>query len=297
MADRLVDSEANCRRIMNVEQCFGTSGQPLSAPNRILIGEGVLTKMCRKGPKPRQFFLFNDILVYGNIVISKKKYNQQHIMPLENITLKPVPDEGNLRNGWQIISPSKSFSIYAATPSEKTEWMSHIAKCAQDLVTKHGRKSTVADPSPVWVPDSDAPVCMHCRKSEFSILNRRHHCRRCGIVCCNTCAGKRWLLPHQSAKPLRVCLTCFYKLSSAPSSDLSTNTDGWAKPKYGNSSGEDSSDSDNESPPNGTPAAPEQVWDRLNGWEFNTPCIFSLDIQISREMALSSLRINTSFWS
>jgi len=29
--------------------------------------------MCRKKPKPRQFFLFNDILVYGNIIINKKK--------------------------------------------------------------------------------------------------------------------------------------------------------------------------------------------------------------------------------
>lgn len=47
--------------------------QPLAIPNRVLIGEGVLTKMCRKKVKPRQFFLFNDILVYGNIIISKKK--------------------------------------------------------------------------------------------------------------------------------------------------------------------------------------------------------------------------------
>ena len=82
-----------------VENCFGSSGhvscflqlflcscldlfsnfyvfdlaQPLGIPGRVLVGEGVLTKMCRKKPKPRQFFLFNDILVYGNIVISKKK--------------------------------------------------------------------------------------------------------------------------------------------------------------------------------------------------------------------------------
>jgi len=42
----------------------------------------------------------------------------------------------DLRNGWQIISPSKSFTVYAATASEKTEWMAHIEKCAQDLLTK-----------------------------------------------------------------------------------------------------------------------------------------------------------------
>ena len=47
--------------------------QPLLVPGRVLVGEGVLTKLCRKKPKPRQFFLFNDILVYGNIVINKKK--------------------------------------------------------------------------------------------------------------------------------------------------------------------------------------------------------------------------------
>lgn len=47
--------------------------QPLGGLNRVLVGEGILTKMCRKKPKPRQFFLFNDVLVYGNILINKKK--------------------------------------------------------------------------------------------------------------------------------------------------------------------------------------------------------------------------------
>lgn len=98
----LVNSEANARRISMVESCFGSSGQveylmnfpailfsvtwfnwtslnhifqPLAVPGRVLVGEGVLTKVCRKRPKPRQFFLFNDILVYGNILINKKKVN------------------------------------------------------------------------------------------------------------------------------------------------------------------------------------------------------------------------------
>lgn len=47
--------------------------QSLIKLGRVLVGEGVLTKLCRKKAKPRQFFLFNDILVYGNIVLDKKK--------------------------------------------------------------------------------------------------------------------------------------------------------------------------------------------------------------------------------
>ncbi|CAG6014454.1 unnamed protein product [Menidia menidia] len=138
MVDRLANSEVNSKRIGLVEGCFGAAGQPLAIPGRVLIGEGVLTKLCRKKPKARQFFLFNDILVYGNIVIQKKKYNKQHIIPLESVTIDTVPDEGELRNGWLIKTPTKSFAVYAATATEKSEWMSHIGKCVGDLLQKSG---------------------------------------------------------------------------------------------------------------------------------------------------------------
>jgi len=82
MVDRLANTEINARRISHVEACFGSSGKPLKNPSRVLVGEGVLTKLCRKKPKQRQFFLFNDLLVYGNIVISKKRYGDQLIVPI-----------------------------------------------------------------------------------------------------------------------------------------------------------------------------------------------------------------------
>ena len=40
------------------------------------------------------------------------------------------------RNGWQVISPKKSFAVFAATPTEKAEWMAHINKCIVDLLAK-----------------------------------------------------------------------------------------------------------------------------------------------------------------
>ncbi|XP_076054213.1 pleckstrin homology domain-containing family F member 2-like isoform X3 [Oratosquilla oratoria] len=209
----MMNSEANSRRIGLVESCFGTSGQPLAVPGRVLVGEGVLTKMCRKKPKPRQFFLFNDILVYGNIVLNKKKYNKQHIIPLEEVQLSSLEDDGQFRNGWLIKTPTKSFAVYAATATEKAEWMAHINKCVNDLLRKSGKKAAEMHAA-VWVPDAEASVCMHCKKTQFTVIQRRHHCRKCGKVVCGPCSSKRVLLPHQSSKPLRVCLTCHDEFST-----------------------------------------------------------------------------------
>lgn len=48
--------------------------------------------MCRKKLKLRQMFLFNDILVYGSIVIKNKKYTRQHIIPLENVKIEDIEE-------------------------------------------------------------------------------------------------------------------------------------------------------------------------------------------------------------
>lgn len=213
MVDRLANTEENTKRIRHVEDCFGTSGQSLCKEERVLVGEGVLTKLCRKKPKPRQFFLFNDLLIYGTILISKKKYTNQHILPLQEVKIVPLEDDGNFKNGWQIISPSKSFAVYAATPTEKAEWMAHINKCINDLLKKTGQRPS-GEEAAVWVPDQSASVCMLCQKTKFTALIRKHHCRRCGSVVCGNCSTKRFLMPHISQKPVRVCDQCYDKMSS-----------------------------------------------------------------------------------
>ena len=40
------------------------------------------------------------------------------------------------RNGWLIRTTAKSFAVYAATSTEKQEWMAHINKCIEDLLRK-----------------------------------------------------------------------------------------------------------------------------------------------------------------
>jgi len=245
MVDRLVNSTANAQRIAAVEQCFGAAGQPLSLPGRVLVGEGVLTKSCRRRPKPRQFFLFNDILVYGSIIINKKKYTTQHIIPLEDVTLKPLEDSDQYKNGWLICSRGKSFAVYAATATEKQEWMAHIKKCIDDLIRKSGKKPADSHAAP-WVPDNETKLCMHCKTVEFTFINRRHHCRKCGMVVCNDCSNKRVMLPEQSSKPLRVCLSCHDEMSQQSAGVNTSNND----VKTEGSSGEEDSDDDEGGPNN-----------------------------------------------
>uniref|UniRef100_A0A8C5V3J5 Pleckstrin homology domain-containing family F member 1 n=1 Tax=Microcebus murinus TaxID=30608 RepID=A0A8C5V3J5_MICMU len=213
MVDHLANTEVNAQRIAAVESCFGASGQPLALPGRVLLGEGVLTKECRKKHKPRVFFLFNDILVYGSIVLSKRKYRGQRIVPLEEVTLEPLPETLQARNRWLIRTARKSFVVSAASAAERQEWMGHIEECARRRLLATGRPRATEHAAP-WVPDKATDICMRCTQTRFSALTRRHHCRQCGFVVCAGCSRARFLLPRLSPKPLRVCSLCYRDLAA-----------------------------------------------------------------------------------
>ncbi|EPY79478.1 pleckstriny domain-containing family F member 1 isoform 2-like protein [Camelus ferus] len=182
--------------LRGVGAAVGTAG---AGAGRVLLGEGVLTKECRKKAKPRIFFLFNDILVYGSIVLNKRKYRSQHIIPLEEVTLEPLPETLQAKNRWMIKTAKKSFVVSAASATERQEWISHIED------TEHAAP---------WIPDKATDICMRCTQTRFSALTRRHHCRKCGFVVCAECSRERFLLPRLSPKPLRVCSLCFRELAA-----------------------------------------------------------------------------------
>ncbi|KAM8705661.1 hypothetical protein ACLKA7_010032 [Drosophila subpalustris] len=60
-----------------------------------------------------------------------------------------------------------------------------------------------------WTPDEDASHCMCCRRSAFTMLMRRHHCRRCGRVVCYACSTQRMVIPELYGDvEVRVCNDC-----------------------------------------------------------------------------------------
>ncbi|EOY28522.1 Phosphoinositide binding, putative [Theobroma cacao] len=56
-----------------------------------------------------------------------------------------------------------------------------------------------------WV--DDASHCQGC-SSQFTFINRKHHCRRCGGLFCNSCTQQRMVLRGQGDSPVRICEPC-----------------------------------------------------------------------------------------
>ncbi|XP_059286492.1 1-phosphatidylinositol-3-phosphate 5-kinase FAB1B [Lycium ferocissimum] len=66
-----------------------------------------------------------------------------------------------------------------------------------------------------WMPDQSCRVCYEC-DSQFTVINRRHHCRLCGRIFCAKCASNTVPVPNEEPKAgredgerIRVCNFCF----------------------------------------------------------------------------------------
>ncbi|XP_026213513.1 pleckstrin homology domain-containing family F member 2-like [Anabas testudineus] len=207
MSDQLTFERENRERIQAVENSFGPSGKPLYQTGRILMGEGRLIKQGRRKQEMKVFFLFNDVLVYGSIILNWNK--NQKIIPLEDIMLEDMED-GALRNQWLIRTPRKSFFVSAPSHEEKQAWMQHIQDC-RDKLLQGGSRQPGSNFAVSWIPDQTSYKCMRCL-NKFSVTKRRHHCRKCGFLVCNSCSKQRELIDHiHPTKRLRVCSLCYIR--------------------------------------------------------------------------------------
>ncbi|KAF3846798.1 hypothetical protein F7725_003876 [Dissostichus mawsoni] len=118
-----------------------------------------------------------------------------------DIMLEDMEDKEGLSNKWLVRTPCKSFFVSADSLEEKQAWMKHIGNSRLNLLQQRGSQpgSTFAV---YWIPDRAAYKCMRCFKN-FSLIKRRHHCRKCGFLVCNACSKQR--------ARLRVCSLCHKK--------------------------------------------------------------------------------------
>ncbi|XP_058005132.1 1-phosphatidylinositol-3-phosphate 5-kinase FAB1B isoform X2 [Hevea brasiliensis] len=96
-------------------------------------------------------------------------------------------------------SPDKSFSELVGVLKSWIPWRSEPPTVSRDF----------------WMPDQSCRVCYEC-DSQFTIINRRHHCRLCGRVFCAKCTANSVPVPssdprtpREELEKIRVCNYCF----------------------------------------------------------------------------------------
>ncbi|KAJ1989053.1 hypothetical protein GGI25_002822 [Coemansia spiralis] len=223
--------------IIEIQRTLGLK-ESLLVPGRRLVKIGTLTKICRKNHQLRSFYLFSDILLYSNgpAPLMDDQYGHRKVS-LEDCKVMDVPDTYDCRNQFTIISREKSFIVYANNPAGKESWMHALAaaiterRAARETLQMdnslkrriaRARRSTmmhfprVAEnfDAPVWDPDESAEHCYICFR-EFTLFLRRHHCRACGKIVCNSCSRKNIVFVGQSStesKEGRGCDQCIARL-------------------------------------------------------------------------------------
>jgi hypothetical protein len=208
LINEAVRKEEQRETLKELEDRFSTK-LSLDTPNREFLQEGLLTKVCRREPKPFIFFLFSDLLVYGveNKATNKIRVSQQ--IPIDtHFSVKALDNETQKKSGkplwsWQIISTVKSFECFAANEEDFNKWFSKLS----NLTASH---LSTGEEAPVWTSDKEADHCTVCQ-NKFTMTNRRHHCRQCGTLVCKACSMNRAELAMDQGAKVRVCDQCFLK--------------------------------------------------------------------------------------
>ncbi|TXG61716.1 hypothetical protein EZV62_013079 [Acer yangbiense] len=96
------------------------------------------------------------------------------------------------------------------TPDNK---LSELLDVVKSWIPRRSEPATVS--RDFWMPDQSCRVCYEC-DSQFTVFNRRHHCRLCGLVFCAKCTANS--VPasfdeprtgHEDSERIRVCNYCF----------------------------------------------------------------------------------------
>lgn len=129
------------------------------------------------------------------------------------------------------VLEARDVWLAKVSPSNFREFVIAREQAGEELLLHKG----------VWHKDKASSNCPLCFDS-FGLTNRRHHCRACGVLCCDKCSPKRMQLSYtadvageispaannnssnnnNNSKDERVCDGCFNRLSheaSQPSPD------------------------------------------------------------------------------
>jgi FYVE/RhoGEF/PH domain-containing protein 5/6 len=208
----------NRQEIVNIQKQFGKDINLVSPSRRFLL-KGILAKKCRSADKEFTFFLFNDLLLYAHGGGLTAYFLHRMIEVNQAFKVNDLPDSSNGKNMFEILNSQRSFIVLASDPSVKQMWLKSLRDCVSEFEAHAKARSKAKGDqaesgtdytAPVWVSDKSSSQCTICL-NDFSLINRRHHCRKCGILICGNCSKGRLKI---GSDMVRVCDRCIRSAES-----------------------------------------------------------------------------------
>ncbi|XP_075247433.1 RUN and FYVE domain-containing protein 2-like isoform X1 [Convolutriloba macropyga] len=140
--------------------------------------------------------------------LQKEKESLVADVELHKLQLKKIPvieKERDTLND-RISSLEQQVSEYELSLSDMGMKIREKDELLEEIKEQEERKKS-------WVDEKSVKSCMHC-SADFTNLTRKHHCRNCGNVFCNSCSNHKMKLPS-SKDPVRVCIECKSKINAS----------------------------------------------------------------------------------
>jgi SH3 domain-containing YSC84-like protein 1 len=123
------------------------------------------------------------------------------------------------RRAKQVARDAERRAAIQALDSSAGNESSQFARVAASDYTHNNTRAMVGPDGqpflePRWQPDEETENCTKCRREFDFFWHRKHHCRHCGFIFCDSCSSSRALLPvaFNQTDPQRVCAACFATL-------------------------------------------------------------------------------------
>ena len=211
--NEMIRAQENRNKILSLQEEFG--GEQFTGHLRTFIKYDMLTKRSRKDESERyHFFLFSDLLVYAKDG-TVSRYKLQRKIPIDKVfQLVDIQDDrinpfdpnikAQVVHLLEIVNSVKSITVEFNSLDSKNEWIEALVSCALGIRAKKDNPNESNYIAPIWKKDTERTHCPLCN-TKFNLINRRHHCRKCGELCCNDCSLRRVKI---NQKLERICDLC-----------------------------------------------------------------------------------------
>lgn len=138
----------------------------LASKQRRFMKEGNLVKVGKKERKIYRFWLFNDCVLYGTVVVGETFSFHSALDLRQSYVCAHNSPPGGLKHAFELFTAEKSLLLVAPSPGSQSDWIAKIEAAQTSLgIASPPPGGPAVDKSsfaPLWVPNQSGDVCNVC---------------------------------------------------------------------------------------------------------------------------------------